>query len=197
MFFVQKYDYNSTFDKRMKVGNKRYPRSIKNEVEKALSYYLDLEDVRIHFRWGVFTQHSFMLAQPKIPSLLRKKEKRAYQIIMRKNFFLKNRQFANGRIPSDVMIGWLGHELGHIVDYTNRNSLNMIWFGAMYYFNTSFLKKAEITADKNAAEHGLIKELIISKVFGRDPKYFPMSYVNKLNGLYPSLEDVKEWAAKT
>ncbi len=167
---------------------------IKNEVEAALAYYPELADTKIHFRWGVFTQHSFMLAQPKIPSLLRKKEKRAYQIIMRKDFFLKNRQFANGRIPSDVMIGWLGHELGHVVDYKDRNSLNLIWFGIMYYFSTSFLKKAEITADKNAVEHGMIKELVVSKEFGRDPKYFPMSYVNKLNGLYPSVEDVKEWA---
>jgi hypothetical protein len=176
-------------------GNKRYPSDIKNEVEKALSYYPELADSKIHFRWGVFTQYSFMLAQPKIPTLLRKKENRAYQIIIRKKFFLKNNQFANGRIPSDVMIGWLGHELGHVLDYRERSSWNLIWFGIRYYFSTSFLKKAEITADKNAAEHGLIAELVVSKEFGRDPKYFSMSYVNKLNGLYPSVEDVKEWAA--
>jgi len=178
----------------MKVGNKQYPSKIKNEVEEALAYYPELKDTPIHFRWGVFTQHSFMLAQPKIPSLLHKKENRAYQIIMRKDFFLKNSQFANGRIPSDVIIGWLGHELGHVMDYKDRNSLNLAWFGIMYYFSKSFLKKAEITADKNAVEHGLIKELVVSKEFGRDPKYFPMSYVNKLNGLYPSVADVKEWA---
>lgn len=58
-----------------------------------------------------------MLAQPIIPTLFRKKEEREYQIIMRKQFFLKNRQFSNGRIPSVVMVGWLGHELGHILDY--------------------------------------------------------------------------------
>lgn len=178
----------------MKKGNKQYPSEIKNEVEKALSYYPELADTKIHFRWGVFTQHSFMLAQPKIPTLLRPKEKRAYQIIMRKKFFLKNRQFANGRIPSEVMVGWLGHELGHVLDYKDRNSLNLIWFGIMYYCSKSFLIKAEITADKNASRHGLIDELVVSKEFGRDPKYFPMSYVNKLNGLYPSVEDVKEWA---
>mgnify|MGYP006945861185 FL=1 len=132
--------------------------------------------------------------ESKIPSLFRKKEKRAYQIIMRKDFFLKNRQFANGRIPSEVKIGWLGHELGHVLDYKDRNSLNLVWFGIMYYFSKSFLKKAEITADRNTVEHGMIKELVTSKEFGRDPKYFPMSYVNKLNGLYPSVADVKEWA---
>jgi hypothetical protein len=178
----------------VKVGNKRYPSAIKNEVEAAIAYYPDLDDIAIHFRWGVFTQHSFMLAQPKIQTLLQNKKKRAYQIIMRKDFFLKNGQFANGRIPSDVMIGWLGHELGHVLDYKNRNSLDLIRFGILYYFWIPFLKKAEITADRNAVLHGMIKELVVSKEFGRDPKYFPMSYVNKLNGLYPSVQDVKEWA---
>ena len=71
----------------MKVGNKKYPSEIKNEVEAALAFYPDLVDTKILFRWGVFTQHSFMLAQPKIPTLIRKKEKRAYQTIMRKDFF--------------------------------------------------------------------------------------------------------------
>ncbi|MDA8886071.1 hypothetical protein OAD66_04860 [Bacteroidia bacterium] len=113
---------------------------------------------------------------------------------MRKKFFLKNRHFANGRIPSDVMIGWLGHELGHVLDYKERSYWNLMWFGILYYFSKSFFIKAEITADKNAAELCLIRELVVSKDFGRDPKYFPMSYANKLNGLYPRVAEVKEWA---
>ena len=67
----------------MRKGNYVYPRELKVEVERALTYYPDLKNVKIQFRWGVFNQHSFMLAQPKIHTLLRKKEKRAYQIIMR------------------------------------------------------------------------------------------------------------------
>lgn len=177
----------------MKVGNKRYPREIKSEVETALSYYPDLDSTKIHFRWGKFTQHSFMLAQPKFETLLNKKNKRAYQIIMRKSFFLQNNKFPNGRVPSDVMIGWLGHELGHIADYKDRSGLNLIWFGIMYYFSTSFLKKAEITADRNTVDRGLVRELIISKEFGRNLKYFPKRYVDKLNGLYPSIELVESW----
>ncbi len=113
---------------------------------------------------------------------------------MRKKFFLKNSQFPNERVPSNVMVGWLGHELGHILDYKDRSSLNLVYFGLMYYFSKSFLKKAEITADKNAAEHGLIDELVESKLFGRDTTYFPKSYVDKLNWLYPRVNDVKKWA---
>lgn len=177
----------------MRVGNKNYPGELKNEVEKALEYFPALAKTSIHFRWGYFTQHSFMLAQPKIPSLLRPKQKREYQIIIRKKFFLKNRHFANGRIPSQVMVGWLGHELGHLIDYKDRSSWNLIWFGIRYYFSTSFLIKAEISADQNAVDAGLTNELILSKEFGRNSRFFPTSYVRKLVALYPSIDQVIEW----
>jgi len=177
----------------MRKGNKKYPSKLKTEVERALAFYPELDEVAIEFRWGVFTQHSFMLAQPKIPTLFRSKANREYQIIMRKKFFLKNSRVPNGRIPSDVIVGWLGHELGHVLDYKHRSSWNLIRFGVLYYFSKSFLKKAEITADRNAVEHGLIKELLLSKEFGRSPKFFTWKYINKLNELYPSIDRVKGW----
>jgi hypothetical protein len=58
------------------------------------------------------------------------------------------------------------------------------------------LRKAEITADKNAIEHGFIKEIVASKRFGRNPKYFPLDYIRKLNRFYPSIMQVESWAAK-
>ncbi len=178
----------------MRIGNKTYPSKLKSEVEKALSYYPELTDVPIEFKWGVFTQHSFMLAQPKIPTLFRNKAKREYHIIMRKKFFLKNKRVPHMRIPSNVVVGWLGHELGHIMDYKPRTNWNLTWFGVRYYFSKSFLKRAEISADRNAVKHGLIKELVESKRFGRNPKFFPWSYINKLNKLYPSVDQVIQWA---
>lgn len=180
----------------MNLVNKKFPKELRNEVEKALSYYPELENVEIVFKWGVFTQHSFMLAQPIIHTLLFPKAKRGYHIIMRKEFFIKNRQFSNGRVPPDVIVGWLGHELGHVCDYLNRNSWNLMWFGFWYYFSTSFLKNAEITADYNAVKHGMIRELVISKEFGRNPAFFPMRYVNKMDALYPSIDTVKKWATE-
>lgn len=102
--------------------------------------------------------------------------------------------FKNGRILSEVIVGWLGHELGHVLDYKNRNSINLMYFGFMYYFSKRFLMKAEITADRNAVEHGLINELVVSKKFGRNPKYFQRRYIDKLNALYPSVETVLSWA---
>jgi hypothetical protein len=177
----------------MKRGLHKYPSELKTEVEQALSYYPELLDTKISFVWGRFARRSFMLAQPVVSTMLKHKSKRKYRIIMKKRFFLKNRQFPNGKIPSDVIVGWLGHELGHVMDYKDRSSWNLAWFGFFYYFSIPFLKKAEITADRNAVKHGLLYNLVVSKEFGRNPKYFPQSYINKLNRLYPSVELVKEW----
>lgn len=82
------------------------------------------------------------------------------------------------------------------MDYKDRSSWNLTWFGFWYYFSKKFLMQAEITADYNAVKQGLIRELVISKEFGRNPAYFPKSYVEKLEGLYPSVEDVKKWSEK-
>lgn len=180
----------------MRNGNKIYPNELRSEIEKALSYYPDLAETHIKFRWGRFTRRSFMLARPIISSILRSKEKRQYQIIMKKRFFIKNKQFANGRIPSDVIVGWLGHELGHVLDYRDKSAVNLTWFGVQYYFCDSFIKKAEITADKNAVERGLIKELIQAKEFSRNDTYFPKSYIEKLKHLYPSIAQIRKWARR-
>jgi hypothetical protein len=177
-------------------GNKTYPNELISEIEKALSYYPDLEQTHIYFRWGRFARRSFMLAQPIVPTMFGKKENRHYQIIMKKRFFIKNKQFSNGRIPFDVIVGWLGHELGHILDYRDRSTWNLMWFGFWYYFSDAFIRKAEITADKNAAEHGLIKELTMAMEFSNNGSYFPQSYIDKLKHLYPSIAQIRNWARK-
>ena len=178
----------------MRIGNKIYPNELRSEREKALSYYPDLVETHIKFRWGRFARRSFMLAQPIVSTMFGHKENRHYQIVMKKRFFIKNKQFPNGKLPSDVIVGWLGHELGHILDYRDRSTWNLMWFGILYYFSDSFIKKAEITADKNAAEHGLIKELTMAMEFSNNRAYFPMSYIQKLKHLYPSLKQIRKWA---
>src|SRR5690606_18938406 len=97
------------------------------------------------------------------------------------------------RVPFDIVVGWIGHELGHITDYLDRSSINLALFGLRYYYSNTFIKQAEISADTFAVQAGLIDYLVVSKQFGRDPKYFPQDYIDKLNSLYPSIEDVKEW----
>jgi len=139
---------------------------------------------------------SYMLAQPVLRTLLFSKRKRQYRIIIKRSLVVNNPHFSAKYPKSDILIGWLGHELGHILDYKDRSSWNLIWFGFKYHFFRSFLMKAEITADRNAVNAGLGREIIMSKQFAREPMIFSESYIQKLNRLYPSVEMVRRWEAE-
>ena len=54
--------------------NKVIPENILNEAQIALSYYPELEDVEIEFRYKNSIKNSFMQAQPKIANLFKGKK---------------------------------------------------------------------------------------------------------------------------
>jgi len=106
------------------------PSEIQLEAEKALSHFPGFKEVPITFN----EVQSHMLAQPVFKTLLKHKTKREYQILIRRKFFVNNKQFDDNRIPFDILVSWLAHELRHIADYKNRSSLNLILFGIRYFF---------------------------------------------------------------
>lgn len=166
---------------------------IKAEAQEALSYFPELANVHIRFEYSRISVQSFMLAQPVVNWRFWHRGSRQYRIKIKKSLVVNNPNFSDKYPRRDVLVGWLGHELGHIVDYYPRRSLNLIWFGIRYHFFPSFLKKAEITADRNTVKAGLTRQLILSKQFGREASIFPKSYIKKLNRLYPSIEAVRRW----
>lgn len=166
---------------------------LQSEILKALSFYPELKNYGIRFQYRKISQKSFMLAQPMFRTLLFPRRYRKYKIIINKAYFTQNKKLYKGKVPSDIVIGWIGHELGHIMDYIHRSSFNLIWFGFKYSTDPKFVMKAEIAADKNAVKAGLIDYLVISKEFGRNPAYFEQAYIDKLNSLYPSVATVKQW----
>lgn len=179
----------------MSKKHRRLATELEEEIKIAASHYPDLAGYKIIFDYKKIGRQSFMLAQPRLRSLIFPKRKRQFEIHINDTYFTQNPHFDDGRVPSEVLIGWLGHELGHVQDYIRRSSVNLMWFGFMYYFYPRFIMKAEIFADRNAVKAGLIDYLVTSKEFGRNTKYFPQDYIDKLNKLYPSVQDVKDWDA--
>jgi hypothetical protein len=173
--------------------HKIFSKALEEEIKEALSFYPNLQDYGISFRFKIIETKSFMLAQPKKRTMLFPRKWRRYKIIISKNYFTKNKEFEDGRVPFDIVVGWIGHELGHVTDYVDRSSINMAAFGYKYYYKKAFVRIAEIAADTNAVHAGLIDYLVVSKRFGRNPDYFAQDYIDKLNDLYPSVEDVIEW----
>src|SRR3954453_8690596 len=117
--------------------NKQIPAEIEKTVLKALSFYPELKNTPINFIFKESIKTSVMQAQPVFLTLLRGRTNRRYRINISAHFKLIHSQMPITQIPDEVMIGWIGHELGHIVDYEGRSNTGMITFGYRYYFHPS------------------------------------------------------------
>lgn len=133
-----------------------------------------------------------MLAQPDFWSLFKPKGQRKYKILISEKIVISGKIFKTKDIPSDVMIGWLGHELGHIMDYRTRSSLNLIWFGVKYKFSDNYIKVAERAADTYAVNHGMEKYILITKAFILDNSEIDALYKSRIVKYYLSPEEIME-----
>ena len=115
----------------------------------TLSYYPELDSTTIEFKSRKMKRLGN--ARPKMDFLFRKPVNRHYVIIINKN--AKNALgFAFSDIPFNAQIGFFGHELAHITDYTEKNNLRLIFFGFKYLF---MQKNIERYTDKITIEHNL------------------------------------------
>ena len=171
-------------------GNKIIPEIILDEAIVALSHYPELEDVKIEFRYKKNIKKSFMQAQPKPAHLFKNKKDLTYYVFMSSKFLIQDEEFPLGEIPSEVLIGWLGHELGHIIDYRDRSAMELLRFGARYITSDKFIKKAERAADTYAINHGMGDYIFATKDFILNHSDLADSYKERKARLYLSLKEI-------
>ncbi|MFD2569244.1 hypothetical protein ACFSUS_01280 [Spirosoma soli] len=176
--------------------NKHIPSIIRKNVLTALSFYPELTKTPIDFVFRRNIKSSVMQAQPVFVSLLRSRSARAYRINISAMFKLTHTAIPIHQLPDDIMIGWIGHELGHIMDYESRSNIGMVGFGLGYVFSANYVRKAEQLADQYAVDHGLGKYLIVTKRFILDHAELPQAYKDKIARLYVSPEVIVEQVRK-
>lgn len=176
--------------------NKQIPSTIEQQVLKALSFYPELENTAIDFIFKTNIKTSVMQAQPVFSTLLRSRKARRYRINISTHFKLIHCDMPITQAPEEVMIGWIGHELGHILDYEHRSNAGMVKFGYQYIFSPAYVKEAERDADTYAVEHGLGNYIIATKRFILDHTELPQSYKNKIARLYLSPDVIVELVKK-
>lgn len=137
-----------------------------------------------------------MQAQPEFKSFLRQRKGRRYYIFISEKFRVDDQIFHTKNIPSDVMIGWLGHELGHIMDYERRSKWNLFWFGLKYLYLPSFTREAERTADVFAINHGMEKYILKTKNFILKNADLADDYKSRIKKFYLSPEDIMQLVNK-
>ncbi|MDT0650757.1 hypothetical protein [Autumnicola edwardsiae] len=176
----------------LKFNNKIVPEVIWREVYVALAHYPELKNTPIEFRFKENIKKSFMQAQPRFGDFLKRKGKRSYYIMISERFNIEDQEFDVTNVPSDVLIGWIGHELGHIMDYKNRSAMNMFWFGVRYVTSKRYIREAERAADTYAVNHGMGEYIIATKDFILNHAHLSEKYKNRIKSLYLSQEEIME-----
>ncbi|MGB7393704.1 MAG: hypothetical protein WA913_04865 [Pricia sp.] len=166
------------------------PDSIQEEARIALSHYPSLKDTPITFKFKKNIKKSTMQAQPVIGSLFRSRKKREYVVLISEKIKISGKEFLTKDVPKDILIGWLGHELGHIMDYHDRSSLNLMWFGLKYSFSGSYLKEAERAADTYAVSHGMAPYILKTKGFILNNAEIQEKYKKRIRKFYLSPEEI-------
>lgn len=174
------------------LSNKIIPQSIEKEALIALSYYPKLKDTAIEFVFKDNIKKSTMQAQFTFGSLFRSRNKRSYIIKISRRIQIDTKEMSIDDVPSDVMIGWLGHELGHVMDYRSRSNIGMLIFGAKYLFSPSHIQEVERAADTFAIRHGMGDYILKTKNFILDHADISERYKAKLRRLYMSPEEVMQ-----
>lgn len=176
----------------MKYSNIKAPESILKEAEKAMSFYPVLKDTPIEFRFNDMVRKNFMQAQPTYGSIFKSRSNRSYIILISKVFKVENEVFTIDQIPREVLIGWLGHELGHVMDYRARSSLGMIFFGLKYLYSHSHIQEVERAADDYAVRHGMGTYILKTKNFILNHTSLSERYKKHMRKFYLSPEEILE-----
>ncbi|WP_044398898.1 hypothetical protein [Lacinutrix sp. Hel_I_90] len=168
------------------------PKSIEDEVKFALSYYPQLENTSIHFKFKKDIKKSTMQAQPAFSSFFKRKGDRSYYIFISETVKISGETYYTKKMPKEVLIGWIGHELGHIMDYRNRSNMNLVWFGIKYLFSKNHIIEAERAADTYAIKSGMEDYILKTKNFILNQSDIDEKYIARIKKFYLSPEEIME-----
>lgn len=172
--------------------NKIIPPSIEDEIRIALSHYPELLETPIEFKFKKNIKKSFMQAQPKFSGIFKKRKNRSYFIMISEKFSIEDEEFGATELPSDVLIGWIGHELGHIMDYRDRSGFNLLIFGIRYLLSNKHIREAERAADTYAVNRGMGEYILATKDFILSHAHLSEVYKARIKRLYLSPEEIME-----
>ncbi len=166
------------------------PDVIESEARIALSHYPELANTPIEFKFKKHIKKSTMQAQPKFSSVFKSKKNRSYKILISERIKIADTVYYTKDMPSEIMIGWLGHELGHVIDFEQRSGLNLIGFGISYLTSKKYIRGAERRADSYAVTHGMETYILATKEFILKKAGLTQTYVDRIKNFYLSPEEI-------
>lgn len=143
---------------------KKIPEAIKAQALIALSYFHELKNTRICFRFR--KRKTPLTSRPRISSFFLPKKWRSYVITISSKANGKFSPILFNKLPFNAQIGVLGHEIAHIPYYRDRTSLQLLGLG-FKLGNDNFVDAFEFNTDKAVIDRGLGHQLYAWSVFVR------------------------------
>src|SRR5690606_23572050 len=171
--------------------NKIIPTEINEITLAALSHFPELLYVNVQFYYKNKISGSLLQAQPRVALLFNNhRQNRVSRVTIIRQLELPHEMKPIERLPQEVLLGRIAHELGHIRDYIERSAVNMMAFGVQYFLSESFKTKAELTADHYTISAGLAEPLIATKDFILTHDRLPNEYKERISRRYMSPGEV-------
>lgn len=170
--------------------HKILPQNFEIQALIALSYYPELKEAHIEFRFQ--KTKSAHAARPDFWSIFKPKNKRKYIVFISPEVdeHLECSRLEN--LNYNAQIGVLGHELAHIADYAQRDFYGILAFGIRYIFNKT-IAKIETGTDISTIDHGLGYQLLawseavheMLEADGRGERYLKPDQIKKILSEHP------------
>ena len=112
-----------------------------------------------------------MQAQPTPNFIVKRKNKRAYRIFINDNPELTGINYQD--LSFNALVGWIGHEFAHLIDYSSMNNRELLGFIAAYVFDKREMRKTERQADKETIKRGLGIQLLDGVAFLKKTRRYP------------------------
>ncbi len=137
--------------------NKRYPSAFEKQVLIALSYYPELKSTSILFR--VRHRHPVALTRATWRGVFASAAKRHYVITISDSTEAMLSPILFKKQSFNAQIGIIGHELGHVVQYSRMSTFQLIQY-AVSNISAKYIDRFEYNADATSVAHGLGYQLL-------------------------------------
>jgi hypothetical protein len=137
---------------------KDIPARYEEEILIALSHYPELKNEQIRFELSMASPVPYG-TKPSLASVFLPKDQRIYTVTILERAEDPENEALIKNLDRKMRIGVFGHELGHVLQYSKRNSFSLLKTLALYLMDP-YKRKLERAADQQAIKHGLGEELL-------------------------------------
>jgi hypothetical protein len=144
--------------------NKVYPVAFEEQILTALSFFPELKDHRIDFQ--LRKGYAPLSSRPTYGGLFRSAKKRKYKVFISTGSGRMWDSIILKYAPFDAGVGVLGHELSHVLNFSQMSGLSLTWLGVSHV-SKNYMNRFEYLTDSLCIEQGMGEYLLAMSIYVR------------------------------